>query len=272
MESEIERGNKILAVVRCQPAETRFTLAKITSLSSGSKDWVAYSRLDHAGKVAALGDPEWRERLSVYWRTVPYLNMAVIEKVENAALKPLQGRRLKDIATERGVTNHEAMMDIARDDNLETFFLLTDEVNPNADEGPAERILKSPASIVGISDGGAHLQTFSGADYPTYFLKHWVEEKKAFTLEEGVAALTSRVADFCGITDRGTLEVGKAADMIIFDPATIGPGPLETLDFPKGGIRLRKQSKGIASVIVNGAPIIENDKETGATPGVMLRG
>jgi N-acyl-D-amino-acid deacylase len=272
MEKENARGNKILAVVRCQPAETRFTLAKITSLSSVSKDWVDYSRLDDAGKLKALADPEWRERLSVFWRGVPYLNMCKIEKVENPKLKSLQGRRLKDVAEERGVAMHEAMMDIARDDNLETFFLLTEEVDPNADEGPAERILKSPASIVGISDGGAHLQTFSGADYPTYFLKHWVQEKKAFSLEEGVAALSSRVADFCGITDRGTLEVGKAADMIIFDPAKIGPGTLETLDFPKGGIRLRKQSKGIASVIVNGAPILENDKLTGATPGVLLRG
>ena len=69
----------------------------------------------------------------------------------------------------------------------------------NVDESNLERILKSPATLVGISDGGAHLQTFAGGDYTSYFLEHWVREKGSFTLEEGVAALTSRVAEFLGL-------------------------------------------------------------------------
>ena len=108
------------------------------------------------------------------------------------------------------------MFDIAVADELETFFRITGPVN--VDESRLERILKSPATLVGISDGGAHLQTFAGGDYTSYFLAHWVREKGAFTLEEGVAALTSRVADFLGLTDRGTLEVGKAADVVGLRP------------------------------------------------------
>ena len=92
----------------------------------------------------------------------------------------------------------------------------------NVDESNLERILKSPATLVGISDGGAHLQTFAGGDYTSYFLEHWVREKGAFSLEEGIAALTSRVAGFLGLTDRGTLETGKAADLVVFDPENVG--------------------------------------------------
>jgi N-acyl-D-aspartate/D-glutamate deacylase len=79
------------------------------------------------------------------------------------------------------------------------------------------------------------------------------------------------VADFIGLTDRGTLELGKAADLVIFDPDKVGPGLLETRDFPGGSIRLAKPAFGIPYVIVNGVPIVENGKPTGAVPGRLLR-
>ena len=113
------------------------------------------------------------------------------------------------------------MFDVAREDKLETLFRISGPVD--VDESRLERILKSPATLVGISDGGAHLQTFAGGDYTSYFLGHWVRDKGVFSLEEGVAALTSRVAGFLGLDDRGTLEVGKAADVVVFDPDAVEP-------------------------------------------------
>ena len=164
----------------------------------------------------------------------------------------------------------DVMFDVAREDELETFFRISGPVN--VDESPLERILKSPATLVGISDGGAHLQTFAGGDYTSYFLEHWVREKGSFTLEEGVAALTSRVAQFLGLDDRGTLEVGKAADVVIFDPDTVGPLALQTLDdIPGGGTRMTKNARGIPWVIVNGEPVIEDGVPTDAVPGQVLR-
>jgi N-acyl-D-aspartate/D-glutamate deacylase len=115
------------------------------------------------------------------------------------------------------------------------------------------------------------LQTFAGADFPTYFLKHWVREKNTFTLEEGVAALTSEVADFMGMSDRGVLEVGKAADVVIFDADEVQPEKLQTEYFPGGSIRLAKRARGVPFVIVTGKPIIEDGVRTDATPGVLLR-
>jgi N-acyl-D-amino-acid deacylase len=270
MEREIERGNKVYVVARCQPAEMRFSLDKMSPLYSGSQPWIEYCRLDHAAKMAALADPGWRARLSEYWNPVlRYLQIAIIEKASSPSTRALTGRRLPDVAQERGVGLIDALFDVAREDNLATFFLLRSEAA--SDESEAERILKSPATLVGISDGGAHLQTFAGADYPTYFLKHWVREKGTFTLEEGVAALTSEAADFIGLTDRGTLAVGKAADLVIFDPERVEPASLETLDFPGGGVRLAKQARGIPWVIVNGVPIVESGDPTGAVPGRLLR-
>jgi N-acyl-D-aspartate/D-glutamate deacylase len=220
--------------------------------------------------MKALADPAWRERLGEFWiKFRRYLEVAIIEKVENPALKQLEGKRLPQAAKERGIDLIDALFDISREDNLQTFFLLRGE-RP-VFETEAERILRSPATLIGISDGGAHLQSFAGADYPTYFLQHWVKEKHTFTLEEGVAALSAEAADFIGLTDRGRLEIGKAADIVIFDPETVGPGELETLDFPGGGIRLAKRAYGIPYVIVNGVPIIENGVPTGAVPGHLLR-
>jgi N-acyl-D-amino-acid deacylase len=270
MEDELANGREIYAVARCQRAETRFTLKKLSAVFANSEPWVDLSRLDPDDKLAALADPEWRARLSEFWLKAAFMVNASVEKSATAETEPLEGRLLVDIAEERGCTPADVMFDVAIADHLETFFRITGPVN--VDESRLERILKSPATLVGISDGGAHLQTFAGGDYTSYFLAHWVREKQSFTLEEGVAALTSRVADFLGIEDRGTLEVGKAADVVVFDPATVGPLTLQTLDdIPGGGTRMTKDSTGIPWVLVNGVPVVEDGNATSSTPGAVLR-
>jgi N-acyl-D-amino-acid deacylase len=269
MEEELERGREIYAIARCQRPETRFTLKKLSALFAAYEPWPEYSNLDAKAKIAALGDPEWRSQLGAFWERAPFMVNASVEKATSAATKPLEGRLLVDIAEERGIAPAEVMFDVARADELETFFRISGPVN--ADESPLERILKSPATLVGISDGGAHLQTFAGGDYTTYFLQHWVRETGSFTLEEGVAALTSRVADFLGLEDRGRLEVGKAADITIFDLETVGPLQLQTLDdIPGGGTRMTKGARAVNWVFVNGEPVIEDGVPTTSAPGVVL--
>jgi N-acyl-D-amino-acid deacylase len=270
MEGELQRGHQVYAVARCQPTETRFTLKKLSPLFAASAPWLEYARLDDAGKMAALGNPAWRTRLAEFWVSARFMALASVEKAATAATQPLQGRLLTDIARQRGTSPAEVMFDVALEDKLETFFLLSGP--PSAEDSAVERILKSPATLVGISDGGAHLQTFAGADYTSYFLKRWVREKGSFTLEEGVAALSSRVAAFLGLNDRGTVEAGKAADIVIFDPDNVEPLSLQTLDdIPGGGTRLTKGARAISWVIVNGVPIVENGKPTGAVAGRLLR-
>jgi N-acyl-D-amino-acid deacylase len=269
MEAEVERGKPIYAVARCQRPETRFTLKKLSAIFAASEPWLEFSRLDIPEKLAALGDPTWRARMGAFWDGAAYMKLASVEKGASPATAALDGRLLDDIAAERGVSAPEVMFDIAREDKLQTFFRISAPVTQ--DESKLERILKSPATLVGISDAGAHLQTFAGGDYTSYFLAHWVREKGSFTLEEGVAALTSRVADFLGLEDRGRLEPGKVADLVIFDPETVEPLPLQTLDdIPGGGTRMTKGARSISWVIVGGEPIVENGAPTGATPGRVL--
>ena len=270
MEAQLQRGHEIYAIARCQRPETRFTLKKLSALFAAYEPWPAYSNLDKESKLAALGDPEWRARLGAFWDKARFMVNSSVEKAGSPATTPLEGRLLVDIAQERGVSPVDVMFDVAREDELETFFRISGPVN--VDEAPLERILKSPATLVGISDGGAHLQTFAGGDYTSYFLEHWVREKGSFSLEEGVAALTSRVAEFLGLDDRGTVEVGKAADVVIFDPETVGPLTLQTLDdIPGGGTRMTKNARGISWVVVNGEPVIEDGAPTDDVPGHVLR-
>jgi N-acyl-D-aspartate/D-glutamate deacylase len=269
MEAELERGREIYAVARCQRPETRFTLKKLSAIFANSEPWVELSRMDPADKLVALGDPTWRARLGEFWQTARFMANTSIEKAASPATARLEGRLLVDIASERGVSPSDVMFDVALDDELETFFRISGPVD--VDESRLERILKSPATLVGISDGGAHLQTFAGGDYTSYFLAHWVREKGAFTLEEGVAALTSRIARFLGLVDRGTLEVGRAADVVVFDPETVEPLTLLTLDdIPGGGTRMTKNARGIPWVIVNGEPVVEDGEPTAAVPGAVL--
>ena len=269
MEAELQRGHEIYAVARCQRPETRFTLKKLSAIFAASEPWLDYSRLDPPDKIEALRDPTWRERLGEFWREARYMAMVSVEKATSASTKPLEGRLLTEIAEERGVSPAEVMFDVAAEDELQTFFRISGPVN--VDESKLERILKSPATLVGISDGGAHLQTFAGGDYTSYFLQHWIREKGSFSLEEGVAALTSRVAEFLGLEDRGTLEVGKAADLVVFDLETVGPKALQTLDdIPGGGTRMTKGASSIDWVIVNGVPVVEKGTPTGEVPGRVL--
>jgi N-acyl-D-amino-acid deacylase len=270
MEAELERGREVYAVARCQRAETRFTLKKLSAVFANSETWVDLSKLDPEDKLAALADPTWRVKLSEFWLTAKFMVNASVEKAATPATKGLEGRLLVDIAEERGCTPAEVMFDVGIADHLETYFRITGPVN--VDESRLERILKSPATLIGISDGGAHLQTFAGGDYTSYFLSHWVREKQSFTLEEGVAALTSRVASFLGLNDRGTLEVGKAADVVVFDPASVEPLALQTLDdIPGGGTRMTKDARGIPWVLINGVPVVEEGTANTSTPGSILR-
>jgi N-acyl-D-amino-acid deacylase len=269
MEAQQDRGHQIYAVARCQRPETRFTLKKLSAIFAGDENWLEFARQDKPGMLAALADPTWRSRLGKFWDSAPFMKMASVEKGVNPDTVALEGRLLDEIAAERGCSAAEAMFDTALADDLQTFFRISAPVTQ--DESRLERILKSPATLVGISDAGAHLQTFAGGDYTSYFLAHWVREKKTFTLEEGVAALTSRVADFLGLTDRGVLEVGKAADLVVFDADTVEPLPLQTLDdIPGGGTRMTKGAKSINWVMVGGDTIIEDGTPTDATPGRVL--
>jgi N-acyl-D-aspartate/D-glutamate deacylase len=126
--------------------------------------------------------------------------------------------------------------------------------------------------IIGTSDGGAHLARDDGADWSSWFLRHWVLDRGLWSLEEGIRQITQFPAALLGFADRGTLEVGKWADLFVFDPDTIDAGRKEFVrDLPGGAGRFKAWPVGVHATVVNGVPIIVETEPTGARPGHVVR-
>jgi N-acyl-D-amino-acid deacylase len=117
-------------------------------------------------------------------------------------------------------------------------------------------IVKDPNVVIGLGDGGAHMSQLCDACYATHLLGHWVREAGALTLEQAVHRLTGATASLFGLADRGRLAIGLPADIVVFDAATVGAGPLERVhDLPAGADRLIAHPRGIHAVVVNGEPL-----------------
>jgi N-acyl-D-amino-acid deacylase len=141
------------------------------------------------------------------------------------------------------------------------------------DEERVVRKFSDPRTLIGISDGGAHVDMLCNAGYPSYLLGTFVREKQAIALEHAVKRITSEPAQFFGITDRGVLRPGMAADITVFDFNTIGSPERPEIrhDLPGGGRRLVTQAEGITYTLVNGQVLYEGLRHTGILPGQVLR-
>ena len=119
-------------------------------------------------------------------------------------------------------------------------------------------LLKHPAGVVALSDAGAHLMYLCDAGFGLYLLGHWVRERGLFDLAEGVRRLTSHQASLYGIPDRGRIEAGAFADLLLFDPATVGVSPARRVnDLPGGGPRTIRDPLGVHGVFVNGTKVFD---------------
>jgi N-acyl-D-aspartate/D-glutamate deacylase len=127
--------------------------------------------------------------------------------------------------------------------------------------------------VLALSDAGAHVDTLCDQGFTSYLLGHWVRERGSLGLEEAIRLVTSRPAEVYGLRDRGTLEPGKAADIVLFDPKTIRMRPTEVVaDLPGGQRRLLQRAEGIPLVFVNGQRAVADGQPTGTLAGRVLRG
>jgi N-acyl-D-aspartate/D-glutamate deacylase len=143
----------------------------------------------------------------------------------------------------------------------------------NHDERAVRELIRHPAGLLALSDAGAHVDTLCDQGFTTYLLGHWVRELGALSLEEAVRLLTSVPAARYGLRGRGRLAPGCAADVVLFDPATVGMRPTEMVhDLPRGERRLLQRADGIVTVLVNGAAVVEDGVPADRRPGRVLRG
>ncbi len=193
-----------------------------------------------------------------------------VKEVSSPALKSLEWKTVAQVAQERGKDSLDTFLDLAVEDNLDIQFVM--EVF-NANEERIPELITDPRTMIGLSDGGAHVDMLCDAGYCTYLLGTWVRDKGAMTLEHAVKRLTAEPADFFGIPQRGRLAVGMAADLALFDLHTIGSSkrPEMRHDLPGGGRRLVAPAQGVQYTIVNGQVLYAEQKHTGVLPGQVLR-
>jgi len=186
-------------------------------------------------------------------------------------LRAYEGRTIAELAQERNCGELDCLFDFALEDGLATKFIIP-RANTARERIP-DLLRESDRTLIGLSDAGAHVDMFCEAGYTTYMLGHWVREQKALTLEHAIKRMTAEPADFFGITDRGRLQPGLAADIVVFDPLKVGsPTRGSTVnDLPTGAGRLVARAEGVSKVIVNGALLFDEGRHTGAYPGQVLR-
>jgi len=278
-EKAAERGASVVALT--MPTLVGLTMSFLTySPIHQLPGWRDVLSLPFDERVAELRKPEVRARLlegsrspdaGVFSRVADFPNFRIGETY-SAANEGLTGRLIKDIAAERGGDDFDTLIEIVIADDLRTVLWPDPPDNDSASWDLRKRAWENGHTLLGGSDAGAHLDRMCGAPYTTDFLADCLRGRKLWTLEQAVQALTERPAQLFGLVDRGRIEVGYQADLVLFDPETIGSGEIhERKDLPGKSARLFAESTGIRRVFVNGEAIVVDGQPTEARPGKILR-
>jgi N-acyl-D-aspartate/D-glutamate deacylase len=225
-----------------------------------------------AEQMALYRDAAFREafrlELESRKRTHMWGQMRVLE-VGRPELAGHVGRTIEEIAAAEGKRPVDAYFDLGVADGLDTRFQSS---TFNFDPAGIERLITDDRCLIGLSDGGAHVDFICDVGYATATLDLWVRKRKALTLEKAVHKLTQVPATVFGIPDRGVLAEGKVADLVLFDPDTVtAKTPRYAYDLPCNGRRLVAESEGIKATFVAGTQLYDDGKHTGAMPGRVLR-
>jgi N-acyl-D-aspartate/D-glutamate deacylase len=273
-----ERGGTVVALTLPHTMQIRLSFEH-GAILDGLPGWREVFALPLTERMAALSDPDTRRRLDAGAQSDEagiLRHLAVWERLlfeetfapENAGL---EGRSVGEVARERGLTPFDALLDVVVADGLRTGL------RPPIPESEEDWVLRAqtwqdPRAIVGGSDAGAHLDTMCGAVYSTSMLGDGVRARGLLGWEQAIQQLTEVPARLYGVRDRGCLRPGAFADIVAFDPRTIGHGAVRTRDdLPGGASRLYADAVGIEHVLVNGEEIVRGSGFTGATPGRVLR-
>jgi N-acyl-D-aspartate/D-glutamate deacylase len=226
-----------------------------------------------------LADRAWRAKLQAEFddeqaRAVAFdLGELEVEAVRDPANAGWIGRTVAELGAERGTGKLDTVLDLALAEDLQTSFRSRmSDVAKQFIRHVVQAGIQDPIVMAGSSDGGAHLASFTGADYSTRLLAEWVPSG-ALSLEQAVWRLAGMPATVHGLRDRGFLRAGAWADVVVHDPATLAAGEAYLArDFPADTERYVVDATGYRAVVVNGEVLLEDGVHTGALPGHVLRG
>jgi dihydroorotase/N-acyl-D-amino-acid deacylase len=276
MPEVIAKINQARAAGTDVTADTYAYTAWFNSMSAFIPPW-AHDGGD-AKLLERLKDPATRARIKKdmqtpskewdnEWTSIPGPEAVIVSVVQNPRLLPLQGRRLSDIAKEQEKDPMDAMFDILIADQAFTSVAVFGMSEPDV-----ALVLQQPWVSVDNDSSGTSPEGLLGQEHPhpraygTFprILRKYVREEKKLTLEDAIRKFSALPAMRMRLTDRGVLKAGMWADVVIFDPAAVRD--LATFDKPN------QLSEGMQFVLVNGVPVIDEGRMTGALPGKVLRG
>ncbi|MGA4539962.1 N-acyl-D-amino-acid deacylase family protein [Uniformispora flossi] len=273
-------GGKIVILTLPVLVPMNMSLLTYCALNLLPGAWGEILSLPVPERIAKLRDPETRADLlrsanspeaGVFRRLVDF-GRYVIGDTYSDANKGLSGRKVADIAAERGQEDFEALVEICAADDLRTVLWPMPTDNDQASWDLRQEVWESEHVILGGSDAGAHLDRMCGATYTTRFLGDTLRGRKLVSLERAVQMLTSDPAKLFGLKERGRITEGFHADLVLFDPETVNSANARMVnDLPGDSARLTSESEGIVSVRVNGVETVRNGQVTGALAGSVLR-
>jgi len=270
-----DEGLPIYAMTQAKPFQNRYTLHDAQCFDE-FPTWKAAMFGPLPARKQMFADLDIRKKLfaeaiadqspSVFPRR---WDVIFVDHVKLAKNKFLEGKSVQEIAAAQGKDGLDCFLDLSLEEDLETRFVHT---NTQGDPQAVCEILKHPAVMIGQSDAGAHMGYDARFGYATAFLGRWVRDCGIMSLEEAVNKLTFRVASVFGLSDRGLLRPGYAADIAVFDAATVNALEPEYIqDLPGNETRMIQNAVGVPYTIINGEIVIENGAPTGALPGKVLR-
>jgi N-acyl-D-aspartate/D-glutamate deacylase len=253
-EQGLARGADVWPQVTPRPLTMQFTLADPYSLNTG-KVFGELLQGDRQARISAYRDADWRARAAADLEDSPMKpRWETFEVSESGRFPELVGRRVTELARERGCAPLDIMCELAVEEDLATRFRA---YIANDDVDAVGHLLTHDSVALGLSDAGAHVDQLCDAPLPTDLLGTWVREREVMPLQRAVRKLTGEAADLFGFDRRGYLAEGHWADVCVFDPDTVAPGPTTRVrDFPAEGERLTAEHPiGLRHVLVNGALI-----------------
>ncbi|KZS58268.1 N-acyl-D-amino-acid deacylase family protein [Mycobacterium ostraviense] len=273
------RGGRVVALTLPHGMKIRLSFLSGFVLD-GLPGWRDTMHLPVPQRLAALADPAVRRRLAegaaskeagMLRGLAQWERLVIVETFapENA---DATGRSVGEVAAARGGEAFDTLLDIVIADELRTGLSPPLTGDDAAAWRARARVWRHPGAVIGGSDAGAHLDMMCGAIYTTSLLGKGVRAHRVVTLEEAVRLITDVPARFYGLTQRGRIAPGWHADLVLFDPTTVGHGPERTrYDLPAGAPRLVADARGISSVLVGGVEACRDGVATGALPGTVLR-
>ena len=273
LEAEAQNGGRVYGQVMPRCFDLNMRLSETSMLLYALPSWKAIMDTPIEERRAKFADPTLREGLVKEMSeaqgmsgALPFLSVGQVTSEVN---EKYQGRHLAEIAQSEDKQIGEVILDLSNADNLDTEFQLKGVIN--ADKAAVARLINHPMCHFGASDAGAHITQFCGTGDTTHLLEHYVRETGQMSLERAVHRMTGEVAKDWGISDRGTLEPGKAADLVVFDLDKVTVSDEQFVDdLPGEARRYVRRADGYAAVIVNGEIVLENGQYGDARPGQIV--